>query len=57
MTDPKTPDGGEADAPLEPALEELRARLAADLEALAAAVGTSIRRTRLEAGARPLVGG
>jgi len=39
MTDPKTPDGGEADAPLEPALEELRARLAADLEALAAAVG------------------
>jgi len=38
MTDPEGPRTGDADAPLEPALEELRARLAADLGALAAAV-------------------
>ena len=35
----KDQTGGDSAEPLEPALEELRARLAADLEALAAAVG------------------
>jgi hypothetical protein len=39
MTDPEPPHAADANAPLEPALEELRARLAADLAALVAAVG------------------
>jgi hypothetical protein len=39
MTDPEVPHAADANAPLEPALEELRARLATDLEALVAAVG------------------
>jgi hypothetical protein len=40
MTDPEAPHVADANAPLEPALEELRVRLAADLEALFAAVAT-----------------
>jgi hypothetical protein len=40
MTDPEGPRTGDAHEPLEPALEELRARLAADLEALIAAVAS-----------------
>jgi hypothetical protein len=38
MTDPEAPHTADANTPLEPALEELRARLAADLEALIGAV-------------------